>query len=256
MTVIGPKYGANSGVVDFFRGQRHEPREPGVGGHATSNDLPDNGSREAIALIQKKLRAQIRLIALAGGVDQPLPELHAALTELKHLTGSIIDDLTRVIPTLSDSPGSIDEDPPRIDLFTRLTHLCAGFRASSNIACVLAVLPKHVQVDDATGDILFRAVRELLTNVRRHSHAKHVEVSSSVGADGSITLTVKDDGIGLPPGGRRPSALETGAVGLSSIDLRLREVGAHIEIESDAGVCARLVLPAHLVASHDSLAPA
>jgi len=117
------------------------------------------------------------------------------------------------------------------------------------MACVLAVLPKHVQVDEVTGDILFRAICELLTNVRQHSHANRVEVSSSVGADGSITLTVKDDGIGLPPGGHRRSALETGAVGLSSIDLRLREIGAHMEIESDNGVCARLVLPAHIVAA-------
>jgi signal transduction histidine kinase len=229
---------------------------PGAGGVAHPADVAGNRSLEGIALIQKKLRAQIALIALARGANQPLPELRAALTELKHLTGSIIDDLARVIPKLSNGAGSTHDDPPRIDLFTRLTHLCAGFRASSSIACTLTVLQKHVQVDETTGDILFRAVRELLTNVRRHSHAKHVEVSSSVGADGSITLAVKDDGIGLPPGGRRRSALETGGVGLSSIDLRLREVGAHVEIESDAGVCARLVLPAHLVASHDSLAPA
>lgn len=254
--MTGSKYGASSGVVDLFPGQRRERRLPGGGRDAHPADLADNRSLEGIALIQKKLWAQISLIALVRGANQPLPELRAALTELKHLTGSIIDDLARVIPTLSDSAGSTDGDPPRIDLFTRLTHLCAGFRASSGIGCALAVLPQHVQVDEAIGDILFRAVRELLTNVRRHSHAKHVEVSSSIGADGSITLTVKDDGIGLPPGGRRQSALETGAVGLSSIDLRLREVGAHVEIESDAGVCARLVLPAHLVASHDSLAPA
>ena len=229
---------------------------PGAGGDAHPADVTGNRSLEAIELIQKKLRAQIGLIALARGANQPLPELRAALTELKQLTGSIIDDLARVIPTLSDGAGPIGDEPPRKDLYTRLTQLCAGFRASSGIACRLAVLPNHVQVDETTADVLFRAVRELLTNVRRHSHAKHVEVSSSVDADGSVTLAVKDDGIGLPPGGRRQSALEAGGVGLSSIDLRLREVGAHVEIESHAGVCARLVLPAHLVASHDSLAPA
>jgi signal transduction histidine kinase len=250
VTATGPKDGVNSGVVELFPGRAPERRTPGARDDADSADLPDNGSLEAIAHIQKKLRAQISLVALARGANQPLPELRAALTELQQLTGSIIDDLSRVIRMLSDPQGSTDGERPRIDLFTRLTHLCSLFRASSGIGCVLAVLPKHVQVDEVTGDILFHAVRELLTNVRQHSHANRVEISSALGADGSITLTVKDDGIGLPPGGRRRSALETGAVGLSSIDLRLREIGAHLEIESDRGVCARLVLPAYIVVAN------
>jgi signal transduction histidine kinase len=244
--------GSKNGVVELFH-----HHTPGDHDHDGSHDAESAGPAgagpiEAIALIQRKLKTQINLIAHARSAGQALPELRAALAELKELTGSIIDDLHRVIPTLTDAEGSHGEGQPPIDLFTRLTQLCSGFRASSGIACVLAVLPKHVEVNEVIGDILFRAVRELLTNVRQHSHASRVEITSDLRADGSVTLTVTDDGIGMPPGGRRRSALESGAVGLSSIDLRLREVGAHMEIESDGGVRARLVVPAHIVAKDDT----
>lgn len=239
--------GSKNSVVELFPSLLPEQDRSN---EADGADSAEGRPLEAIALIQRKLKTQITLIARARDANQGLPELQAALAELKEFTGSIIDDLHKVIPALADSDGVAAEARP-IDLFTRLTQLCAGFRASSGIACVLAVLPKHVQVDEVVSDILFRAVRELLTNVRQHSHANRVEVSSEVRADGSVALTVKDDGIGLPPGGRRRSALESGAVGLSSIDLRLREVGAHMEMESDGGVRARLVVPAHIVAKDD-----
>ena len=230
-----------TGVIELFE------RETKDGGEARAEPL-DSGPLEAVALLERKLKAQVGLIALAKRRDMSVGELHQALTELKELTGSILDDLDHVIPTLAAGRTA---EPRPVDLFTHLTQLCAGFRATSEITCVLAVLPRHLRFNEAATDILFRTVRELLTNVRQHSQANRVEISSEIAADGSFTLTVKDDGIGMPPGGHdRLSALETGAVGLSSIDLRLREIGGHMQIESNRGVCIRIVLPAHSVAAN------
>lgn len=204
---------------------------------------------EAVARVERKLKNQISLVAAARRGDLSVVELHQTLSELKGLTGSILDDLDRVIPALTGT-GAADS-VSRPDLFMRLMQLCAGFRATSTIECVLAVLPRHLHLDAAATDILTRAVRELLANVRQHSQATRVEIASAVDATGALAITVKDDGIGMVAGAHdRVSALESGAVGLSSIELRLREIGGHLELESDGGVRARLVLPRHSVAAH------
>lgn len=216
---------------------------------AATDDSTPRDPFEAVALVERKLKAQIGLVAVARRSDLSVAELHQTLTELKGVTSAILDDLDRVIPTLLVN-GPTDR-APQPDLFTRLTQLCAGFRATSDIECVLAVLPRHLRFDTAATEILARAVRELLANVRQHSKARRVEISSTVDATGALAIIVKDDGIGLASGTHdRVSALESGAVGLSSIELRLREIGGHLELESSGGVCARLVLPRHSVAAH------
>lgn len=232
-----------TGVVDLFDQGTRRTSEPGA--------APiDDSSLEAMTLVEKKLKSQVSLIGLAKQRDLSAAELQQALLELKALTGSILGDLDRLIPALVGNDADVE---PASDLFTRLTHLCAGFRATSNILCILAVLPRHLRLDDRASEILFRAIRELLTNVRRHSRASRVEIASEIGADGTLTLSVDDDGIGLPKDHNRLSALESGAVGLSSIELRMREIGGYMEIESGTGVCARLVMPAHSVATHVAL---
>ncbi len=68
-------------------------------------------------------------------------------------------------------------------------------------------------------------VAEALTNVVKHAHAGHAEVTASV-EDGMLYVTVRDDGIGgADPGGR-------GLVGIAD---RVMALGGRLEIESPAG---------------------
>ncbi len=53
---------------------------------------------------------------------------------------------------------------------------------------------------------LLAVLRESLTNVARHARAAHAMASVKVGED-HVTLTVSDDGIGMPAGGRRSGLL-------------------------------------------------
>ena len=124
MTVKDPKSGDPKSGVVVFQSPLPERRTPDLTNDEDSADLRDNGSLEAIALIQKKLRAQIGLVARARGANQPLPELHAALSELQQLTGSIIDDLDRVIPTLSDPQGSAAADAPHRPIYAADASVC------------------------------------------------------------------------------------------------------------------------------------
>ena len=68
-------------------------------------------------------------------------------------------------------------------------------------------------------------VAEALTNVVKHAHAGHAEVTASV-EDGMLYVTVRDDGIGgADPGGH-------GLVGIAD---RVMALGGRLEIESPAG---------------------
>jgi signal transduction histidine kinase len=136
------------------------------------------------------------------------------------------------------------------DLKSRLTELCVEFRAAGGIACDIDLDERHVAFEEDVGEIVFRTVRELLTNVRQHSRAKRVTVSSTGRRDGSVAITVADDGIGLPAHRRRGSPLdETGGIGLWSIDQRLRELDAVLDIEAESGrgTRATVILPADLL---------
>lgn len=144
---------------------------------------------------------------------------------------------------------------PSTDLFAQLTDLTRTFAAPGDIACRVELHPEHLQVNSQISDVVFRTVRELLTNVREHACAENVEVSSSVLADGSVAITVADDGIGLPRHKRRGSPLdETGGIGLWSIDQRLGELDAVLDIQASTGKGTRatVILPSWLLSTDEA----
>ena len=138
----------------------------------------------------------------------------------------------------------------RTSLLSRLLELCEDFRAETGIRCEVAIAERHTRFADEVNEVIYRTVRELLTNVRQHAHAKHVMVSSLGRRDGSIGICVADDGVGLPAHRRRGNPFdESGGIGLWSIDQRLREFDAMLDIEAAAGrgTRAMVILPGSLV---------
>ena len=138
----------------------------------------------------------------------------------------------------------------RTELHARLLALCEVFRAAGHIACEVSLDASHTSFTEEVSEVVYRTVRELLVNVRQHSQATRVEVSSVRRRDGSIGIIVADNGIGLPPHRRRGRPFdETGGIGLWSIDRRLRDLGAMLDIEAAAGQGTRamVILPAQLV---------
>jgi signal transduction histidine kinase len=67
------------------------------------------------------------------------------------------------------------------------------------------------------------AVREALSNAARHSGASRVEVTVDVDPDGILAVQVTDDGIGLPPEGRRS--------GLSNLANRADKLGGELRLD-------------------------
>jgi len=74
------------------------------------------------------------------------------------------------------------------------------------------------RIPAAIGENLLAVVREALSNTTRHAHAAHVDVTVAVD-DRSVTVTVADDGVGLPAGVRRSGLanLQARAEGLDGV---------------------------------------
>jgi signal transduction histidine kinase len=84
-------------------------------------------------------------------------------------------------------------------------------------------LPKEVGVE------LLRILQEALTNIRRHSRARHVEVKLRT-AEGEVLAEVSDDGRGFDP-----TSTQGGGVGLSVMHERVEALGGEIEVRSRPG---------------------
>lgn len=79
-------------------------------------------------------------------------------------------------------------------------------------------------------ELVLAISRELLSNVARHAHARTARVEVA-GAEGSIELTVADDGEGMDPR-RRRDALAEGHIGLASVTQRVEANGGELKLEA------------------------
>ncbi len=90
--------------------------------------------------------------------------------------------------------------------------------------------------------MLYRAMRELCTNVIKHSQAERAIVSIQNQGD-DVEIIVEDDGIGMKNQNDRHDADDLGCrrgLGLFGIRERLHHFGARMKIESEAGVGTRI----------------
>jgi signal transduction histidine kinase len=93
---------------------------------------------------------------------------------------------------------------------------------------------------------LYRAAQEALTNVQRHSHARHAAITLNLG-EHEATLDIEDDGVGFAPdvlsqpgaAGPNGKARKRG-YGLQSMMERLELVGGALEVQSKEGEGTRL----------------
>ena len=102
---------------------------------------------------------------------------------------------------------------------------------------------QHKSLDDDVSTLMYRAIRELLTNVVKHAQAQHVKVSICKD-DSNIRINVIDDGVGFRPPTEGFGSDETKGFGLFSICERLRYFGGNVEIKSEPGHGTRVTLVA------------
>jgi two-component system NarL family sensor kinase len=194
---------------------------------ALAERLHDGPLQELVAL-QLATANLIRSGALGSGRN---------VVEVGNRAQAAIDSLQQIIRDLMGDPSQ------PLPLPTRLNELCEQFKAGSGIECKLEVAPAHVDFEPSAGEIVFRTLRELLTNVRKHSRATVVELSSRLRRNEEVAITVADNGVGLQSRAQLKHPFEGGGFGLWSIEHRLGELGGTLEIVNDSGLRATVVVP-------------
>ncbi|MEU7364824.1 GAF domain-containing protein [Streptomyces hygroscopicus] len=87
-------------------------------------------------------------------------------------------------------------------------------------------------VPRSVADDMVAVLAEALSNIARHARADAAEISLVVAA-GRLTLTVTDDGVGIPEGGRRS--------GLRNLAERAEQLGGRLDLDEPSGGGTRLV---------------
>jgi signal transduction histidine kinase len=138
-----------------------------------------------------------------------------------------VDDLDETIRQIRSTIFALQAAPGgRPALRDRILAVTEG--ASESLGFAPAVRLEGLldtTVNDEVGEHLIAVLREALSNVVRHARARRVNVAVDVGD--TLMLVVEDDGIGIPPGGRRS--------GLRNLADRAMSLGGSFEIRDREG---------------------
>jgi signal transduction histidine kinase len=124
-----------------------------------------------------------------------------------------------------------------LGLVVSLQAVCEEFskREGISVKFTSARLPDALPREAAS--CLYRVSQEALSNIARHSHAKHVSVALAAEKDG-VVLSIEDDGAGFDP----QRAKGRGGLGLVSMEERARLVDGKLTIGSKPGKGTRIAL--------------
>lgn len=131
------------------------------------------------------------------------------------------------------------DQPARIDFAAYLRQLCDGLVRSGNptgARLTIETRPWTVDVDQATPLALIAS--ELVSNALQHAfpsgHPGTVTVELLPDAEG-MRLTVRDDGVGLPPGVPNPQQRRGNGLGLVLVQALTQQAGGTMRIERGSG---------------------
>jgi signal transduction histidine kinase len=205
-------------------------------------------SRESIVAARETERRRLRQ-ELHDGLGATLAGLRLQVETAQDLTDSaaaraLLGTAGQGVATAVAEVRTICEGlrPPGIDdlgLSGALTALAA--RMASPGLQVEARVDDRLEVDPAVEVAVYRIAAEALANVARHSRAGRAHLR--VHAHTRVDLLVRDDGVGVCPGGTGRSA--GSGLGLPSMRQRAEEVGGrlHVTPAPGGGTDVRAVLP-------------
>ncbi|MFF3316917.1 GAF domain-containing protein [Streptomyces sp. NPDC003035] len=188
-------------------------------------------SQAALALMMADAQRDRERLAVYEDRDRIARDLHDLVIQRLFATGMMLESAQRgsIVPAVREGVGkAVDElDVTIQEIRTAIFALQQGpaeapsglrtrvLREITMAAVPLGFTPAHrflgaidAAVGDLTGKNLIAALREALSNAFRHAQATRIEVVVDAGAElpdgtAAVRLSVADDGVGIPEGGRR-----------------------------------------------------
>jgi len=154
--------------------------------------------------------------------EHAVPAIEATQEELREEVIDLRAMITQLRPPVLDQLGLEDALHDHLDS----VRLDSGLDVSIRIE-----LPERLEPDLET--VLYRVAQEALTNIVKHSRAKHVWVSLRE-HEGAVTLEIRDDGVGFRPE-ESPTLVQDGHLGLIAMRERVETIGGGWELRSTPG---------------------
>jgi signal transduction histidine kinase len=166
-------------------------------------------------------------VSQASSCSEPLPtRCLSGLGDVEDLLQQAVREVRTVSHLLH--PPLLDES----GLFSAVRWYAEGFSKRSGVKLRLEL---DEQTDRFGQDVetgLFRIIQEALTNVHRHSQAEAVQIKLTA-KKGRLTLSIKDDGKGIPAKALATTANGSQGVGLSSMRERSALLGGTFNVETN-----------------------
>lgn len=199
--------------------------------------------------VQVLVASLISIDRLAKSIDPKSTRSHELLAQMRETLVAATDRTRHMIfdlrPQVLEAEGVI----PALAEFAGVAGREVGFEVD--------IPHTGERFDPAVEALLYRVMKEAVTNARKHSQATRLRIS--VGASGTGVLgEVADNGVGFQVDSAVTRARERLSFGLSTILELVRLAGGRVEVESPAtgGTLVSVWLPLALTASGRTRPPA
>lgn len=206
---------------------------------ASELSLTEERERRRLATVLHDHIAQLLVVAkgkfekiqestLYRSFAKPMEEIRRLIEESIRYTRSLVFEL---------SPPILYE----LGFEPAMEWLAEHMQKQYGLAVVLEDDDNPKPLDNEARVLLFRAVRELLFNVLKHSQASGARVCMRRAGE-HLEVIVEDNGVGFTPDQLGTSSGKIEGFGLFSIRERLNYFGGRMEIESTPGEVTRVIL--------------
>ncbi|MGP3913009.1 HAMP domain-containing sensor histidine kinase [Nonomuraea sp. 10N515B] len=135
------------------------------------------------------------LLALKRAVDRAPQDLRDELHTVAETVRASLDEVRQVARRLR--PGVLED----LGLISAMNALASDFSTVSGVPVTRLLDARLPQLSSDTELVIYRIAQESLTNIARHAHASHVELSLRAEPDAepeAVVLRITDDGRGGP----------------------------------------------------------
>lgn len=170
---------------------------------------------------------KLRLKTIQNNLRKDQQGLKENCAQTLGYTDKIINDVRRIAHGLNPSgledlglSGAVRQMVSELSCYSRLN-------IESHITPLETITDRDIQIG------LFRIIQEALTNVYKHAKASHVSITATQTSNQMI-IVIQDDGNGLSADSSHGKGQYNG-MGLSTMHLRARMIGAKLLVESKTG---------------------
>jgi len=216
---VAADQGAVSPVVQIIEAQEEERRK-------LSRQVHDGPAQSLSNFI---LNAEIALRLLDTDTEKAREELKNLKTTAGNTFSSVRDFIFELRPMMLDDLG----------LVPTVRRYIEAYKDRSGLDASLVVTGKEMRMQPHLEVLVFRAVQELLANVREHAQATQVKTTVDVDTK-EVRVSVEDNGKGFDPDGAGFTA--SSGRGLKTLKERIDLVGGSMDISSAAGKGTKVAL--------------